>query len=238
MWPKNFWYKIYEPIIRKAAGLGVAPLKPDPDRYEKTNVHCDVLIVGGGPSGLAAALESGRTGARVILVDEQNELGGTLLTNIDQIDGDSSSDWIRAVEHELNRMPNVQILSRTTAFGYYDHNMMVMFERTKDHIESTNKYTPRQKLWYIRAKEVILSTGSIERPLVFGNNDRPGIMLVSAAIISADLVGLSDSKNNTFISCSLISSITLTNCLGVTLSSVVTLGMIVTKTSTAYLFSK
>jgi len=181
MWPKNFWYKIYEPIIRKAAGLGVAPLKPDPDRYEHKFEYCDVLVVGSGPSGLASALAAAKNGARVILAEDKSRFGGSLLTDEVTIGNKKGKDWADETISQLKSMPNVIVKNRSQVFGYYDHNMMVMFERTKDHIESPNKHTPRQRLWYIRAKEVIASTGSIERPLVFGNNDRPGIMLASAA---------------------------------------------------------
>ena len=181
MWPKNFWYKIYEPIIRNAAGLGVAPLKPDPDRYEHKFEYCDVLVVGSGPSGLASASAAAKNGARVILAEDKPRFGGSLLTDEVTIGNKKGKDWANEIIQELKSMPNVIVKNRSQVFGYYDHNMMVMFERTKDHIESPNKHTPRQKLWYIRAKEVIASTGSIERPLVFGNNDRPGIMLASAA---------------------------------------------------------
>jgi len=181
MWPKSFWHKIYEPIIRKAAGLGVAPLKPDPDRYEHKFEHCDVLIVGSGPSGLASALAAAKNGARVILAEDKSQFGGSLLTDQVTIGNKTGKEWADETIEQLKSMPNVVVKSRSQVFGYYDHNMMVMFERTKDHIESPNKYTPRQKLWYIRAKEVVVSTGSIERPLVFGNNDRPGILLASAA---------------------------------------------------------
>jgi len=181
MWPKSFWYKIYEPIIRKAAGLGVAPLKPDPDRYEHIFEYCDVLVVGSGPSGLASALAAAKNGARVILAEDKPRFGGTLLTDEVTIGNKKGKDWADDVITQLNSMPNVIVKNRSQVFGYYDHNMMVMVERTKDHIEKPKKFTPRQKLWYIRAKEVIVSTGSIERPLVFGNNDRPGIMLASAA---------------------------------------------------------
>ena len=181
MWPKSFWYKIYEPIIRKAAGLGVAPLKPDPDRYEHKFEFCDVLIAGSGPSGLSSALAAAKNGARVILAEDKPRLGGTLLTDDVTIGNKKGKDWADETVEQLKSMPNVIVKNRSQVFGYYDHNMMVMFERTKDHLESSTKYTPRQKLWYIRAKEVILATGSIERPLVFGNNDRPGIMLASAA---------------------------------------------------------
>ncbi|RZO48242.1 MAG: sarcosine oxidase subunit alpha family protein [Candidatus Pelagibacterales bacterium] len=181
MWPKSFWYKIYEPIIRRAAGLGIAPLKPDPDRYEHQFEHCDVLIAGSGPSGLASALAAAKNGARVILAEDKPRFGGSLLTDEVTIGNKKGKDWADEAVAQLKSMPNVIIKNRSQVFGYYDHNMMVMFERTKDHIENPNKFIPRQRLWYIRAKEVIISTGSIERPLVFGNNDRPGIMLASAA---------------------------------------------------------
>jgi len=181
MWPKNFWYKIYEPIIRKAAGLGVAPLKPDPDRYDHKYEYCDVLVVGSGPSGLSSALSAAKNGARVILAEDKMRFGGTLLTDEVTIGNKKGKDWADETIEQLKSMSNVIVKNRSQVFGYYDHNMMVMFERTKDHVEFPNKYTPRQRLWYIRAKEVIASTGSIERPLVFGNNDRPGIMLASAA---------------------------------------------------------
>ena len=181
MWPKNFWYKLYEPIIRKAAGLGVAPLKPDPDRYEHKYEYCDVLVIGSGPSGLASALSAAKNGARVILAEDKARFGGSLLTDEVTIGNKKGKDWVDETIEQLKSMSNVVVKKRSQVFGYYDHNMMVLFERTKDHIEFPSKYTPRQRLWYIRAKEVIASTGSIERPLVFGNNDRPGIMLASAA---------------------------------------------------------
>jgi len=181
MWPKSFWYKIYEPIIRKTAGLGVAPLKPDPDRYEHKFEHCDVLIVGSGPSGLASALAAAKNGAQVILAEDKSKFGGSLLADQVTIGNKTGKEWADETIEQLKSMPNVIVKNRSQVFGYYDHNMMVMFERTKDHIESPSEYIPRQKLWYIRAKEVVVSTGSIERPLVFGNNDRPGILLASAA---------------------------------------------------------
>jgi len=181
MWPKSFWYKIYEPIIRKAAGLGVAPLKPDPDRYEHKYEHCDILIVGSGPSGLSSALSAAKNGARVILAEDKPRFGGSLLTDEVTIGNKKGKDWVDETIDELKSMSNVIVKNRSQVFGYYDHNMMVMFERERDHVEKPNKFTPRQRLWYIRAKEVIISTGSIERPLVFGNNDRPGVILASAA---------------------------------------------------------
>ena len=181
MWPKSFWYKVYEPIIRKAAGLGVAPLKPDPDRYEHKYEYCDVLIAGSGPSGLASALAAAKNGARVILAEDKSRFGGSLLVDEVTIGNKKGKEWADEAISQLKSMPNVIVKNRSQVFGYYDHNMMVMFERTRDHIENPNKFTPRQKLWYIRAKEIIISAGSLERPLIFGNNDRPGILLSSAA---------------------------------------------------------
>ncbi len=179
MWPASFWMK-YEYFIRRAAGLGKAPSEPDPDSYEKTHAHCDVLVVGGGPAGLAAALAAGRSGARVILCDEQAEFGGTLLGAPETIDGQPSADWIAAAQAELAALPEVRLLPRTTAFGYYDHNYVCLAERTGDH-PGPGRAPYRQKLWKVRARQVVLATGAIERPLVFADNDRPGIMLAGAA---------------------------------------------------------
>jgi len=181
MWPKSFWHKIYEPLIRRAAGLGVAPLKPDPDRYEHKFEYCDILVAGSGPSGLSSALAAAKNGARVILAEDKPRFGGSLLTDEVTIGNKKGKDWADETISQLKSMPNVIVKNRSQVFGYYDHNMMVMLERTKDHIENPKKFTPRHRLWYVRAKEVVISTGSIERPLVFGNNDRPGIMLASAA---------------------------------------------------------
>jgi len=181
MWPKSFWFKVYEPIIRKAAGMGVAPLSPDPDRYEHNYEHCDVLVVGSGPSGLASALAAAKNGARVILAEDKAHFGGSLLNDDVTIGNMSGKEWASDVIAQLKNHPNVILKSRSQVFGYYDHNMTVMFERVSDHLEKPSKYTPRQRLHYIRAGEVIVSTGSIERPISFGNNDRPGIFLASAA---------------------------------------------------------
>ena len=130
MWPKNFWYKIYEPIIRKAAGLGIAPLKPDPDRYEHKFEYCDVLVAGSGPSGLASALAAAKNGARVILAEDKPRFGGSLLTDEVTIGNKKGKDWADETVSQLKSMPNVIVKNRSQVFGYYDHNMMVMFERT------------------------------------------------------------------------------------------------------------
>ncbi len=181
MWPKSFWYKIYEPFIRKAAGLGIASLEKDNERYEHKYEFCDLLVTGSGPAGLASAYSAAKNGAKVILAEDKPRFGGTLLTDDVTIDNLSGKAWADKIISELKEMPNVIVKNRSQVFGYYDHNMMVMFEKTGDHLKIKSKYTPRQRLWYIRAKEVLLSTGSIERPIVFGNNDTPGIFLSAAA---------------------------------------------------------
>ena len=179
MWPRRLW-PTYERFIRKAAGLGVSPRDPDPDRYDRSNAHCDVLVAGGGPAGLAAALEAGRTGARVILADAQPELGGRLLGSRDLVDGASAMEWVGAALNHLAAMEEVRVLPRSTVVGYYDHNFVTVLERTTDHLPITGREGPRERLWRVRAKQVVLATGAIERPLVFPDNDRPGIMLASA----------------------------------------------------------
>ena len=184
MWPKSFWMK-YELIIRRMAGLGKSPTEPDPDRYDKLYAHCDALVVGSGPAGLAAALAAGRAGARVILVDEQQEFGGSLLHDRQAvIDGKPAADWVASAVAELAAMPEVTLLPRTVAFAYYDHNAVSCMERVTDHLAPNSPdfaKQPRQRLWRIRAKDIILATGAIERPLVYLDNDRPGCMLASAA---------------------------------------------------------
>ncbi len=181
MWPKSFWYKIYEPIIRKAAGFGVASIKHDKERYEHKYEYCDLLIAGTGPSGLASAYAAAKNGAKIILAEDKSRYGGSLLTSEVTIGNQNGQDWAEQIISELKSMPNVIVKNRSQVFGYYDHNMLVMSERVSDHLPKTDKYTPKQRLWYIRAKEVVISSGSIERPLVFGNNDTPGVMLSSAA---------------------------------------------------------
>jgi sarcosine oxidase, subunit alpha len=193
MWPASFWEKIYEPVIRRAAGLGRAPREADPDHYDKTHAHCDVLVVGGGPTGLAAALAAGRAGARVILADEQAELGGSLLGGQATIDGMPAADWVATAEAELRAMREVRLLPRATVFGYYDHNYLTILERVSDHLGDRGGQ-PRQRLWKLRAKQVVLATGAIERPLVFADNDRPGIMLASAAQTYANRYGVAPGR--------------------------------------------
>lgn len=181
MWPKQAWTKIYEPIIRRAAGLGVAPTEEDPDRYACRYAHCDVLIAGAGVAGLTAALSAAATGASVILVDEQPEVGGALHYDATTIDGQDGYDWAQDAAARLKAMPNVRVLTRTTVFGYYNHGFLGLAERVSDHLDRPGRDVPRERLWQVRAKRVVIATGAIERHMVFANNDRPGIMLASAA---------------------------------------------------------
>ena len=180
MWPKSFWEKIYEPIIRKAAGLGRATKLLDPDLYEKAYAHCELLVIGSGPAGLMAALAGGRSGVRVILADEQFELGGSLLFEREEIANQSCSDWAHAVIAELASMSNVTLMPRTTIFGWYDGNVFGGLQRVNDHVAVPPPHQPRQRYWRIFAKKAVLAAGAEERPLVFGGNDVPGVMLASA----------------------------------------------------------
>jgi len=182
MWPAS-WWMTYEHVIRNAAGLGKAPTAADPDTYDHIHAHCDVLIVGGGPTGIAAALAAGRTGARVMLIDEQSEPGGSLLGSRTEVDGQPGSDWVVAARSVLAVMAEVNVLTRATAFGHYDHNYIGVLERRTDHLGPTAEghSGPRQRLWKIRAQQVIHAGGAIERPLIFSGNDCPGVMLASAA---------------------------------------------------------
>ena len=180
MWPKSFWEKIYEPIIRRAAGLGTASKLPDPDKYEKSYAHCDVLVIGSGPTGLMAALAAARSGKRVILADEGSRLGGSLLNEQEEIGGQSGFDWSQGVIAELASMPNVTLLPRTTVMGWFDGNIFGAVERVSDHLRVPDPYEPRQRYWKIHAKRSVLAAGAEERPVAFGGNDMPGVMTATA----------------------------------------------------------
>ena len=179
MGPPPAWRHVYEPAIRKAAGFGRAPTAPDPDSYGHEFAHCDVLVIGAGPAGLTAAIEAARTGARVILIDERDRAGGSLLASGEEVGGASAGHWIDQVIAELSGYPEAQLLSRTTAFGHYDGNFIAALQRCSENEASAGSYL-RERLWQIRATQVILATGAHERPLVFSDNDRPGIMLAGA----------------------------------------------------------
>ena len=193
--PAGFYYKTFmgppgkwswfEPAIRAAAGLGRAPESEDPDRYESINRHCDVLVIGGGASGLMAALSAARSGARVILAEETAELGGSLLSmnpGDTRIGGQLPHEWVAQAEAELAGTAEMLVLKRTAATGYYSDNLVLLHEKLQDHLSEADRdaYAPRQRIWRVRAKRVVLATGAVERPLVFDGNDRPGIMLAGA----------------------------------------------------------
>jgi heterotetrameric sarcosine oxidase alpha subunit len=194
MWPAALWEKLYEPMIRRAAGLGRAADDADPDTYEKVTAHCDVLVVGAGPSGLAAALAAARTGARVIVADENAHPGGRAIDDASEIDGTPGLAWVQGAVEELRGHAETRVLSRTTVFGTYDGGTYGAVERVNDHVARPAAGVPRQRLWRIVAKEVILATGATERPVVFGGNDRPGVMLAGAVRSYINRFGVSPGK--------------------------------------------
>jgi len=176
MGPTRGSWMFYEPFIRRAAGLGKGGYERDPDRYECRHEFCDVLIVGGGPAGLAAAIAAGRSGARVLLVEQDWDFGGSLLS--EAVDS-AAEEWRRARLAELEAMANVQLQLRTTAQGLYDGSTVALLER-RDHLRpDPSRGEARQIVTTLRAKSIVFATGATERPLVFANNDRPGIMLAS-----------------------------------------------------------
>lgn len=178
MWPKAFWEKLYEPVIRKAAGLGRLSMQPDPDDYDRGFLHADLLVIGSGAAGLAAALTAARAGAQVVLADEDFRLGGRMLAESQTLGGAPAADWVASVQSDLAAMENVRILTRTTVFGAYDHGIYGAVERVSDHLAVPGKV--RQTLWRITAKRAVLAAGAIERPIAFADNDRPGILLAGA----------------------------------------------------------
>ncbi len=180
MWPAAFWEKVYEPIIRKAAGLGRATYEPDPDTYEKCWAHCDLLVIGAGPAGLAAALTAGRAGARVILANEGFEPGGSLLAETAAIGEKAAADLLEETLAELASLPNVRIFSRTTVFGWYDGNVFGAVESVQKNTAAIDPNRPVERLWRLAARHAILASGAEERPLVFGGNDIPGVMIAGA----------------------------------------------------------
>lgn len=180
MWPKSFWEKLYEPIIRRAAGLGSVTREEDPDEYDKGFLHCDLLVIGAGPTGLMAALTAGRAGKRVILADEDFRMGGRLNAETYAIGNAPGADWAAATVAELSSMPNVRLMTRTTVIGAFDHGIYGAVERVSDHLPTPAKGKPRQVLWRIYAGRAILAGGATERPIAFENNDRPGIMMAGA----------------------------------------------------------
>ena len=191
MWPRAFWRRVYEPAIRAAAGLGRSPTTPDPDRYLHHYAHCDVLVIGAGPTGLAAALAASVHGGRVVLCDEQAEPGGSLLAETNaRIEGQAASVWLRETLDTLARHANVTLLPRTTAFGWFADNLIGLVQRVTDHSANPDPRLPRERLWHVRADRVVIAAGALERPLVFAGNDRPGIILADAARVYLERYGV------------------------------------------------
>ena len=180
MWPAAFWEKVYEPIIRRAAGLGSLTRQEDPDEYDKGFLHCDLLVIGAGPAGLSAALTAGRAGVRVILADEDFRMGGRLNMETLTIGDAAGADWAAGVVAELASLPNVRLMPRTTIIGAFDHGIYGAVERVSDHLATPAAGKPRQTLWRIYSSRAILAAGAIERPIAFENNDRPGIMMAGS----------------------------------------------------------
>jgi NADPH-dependent 2,4-dienoyl-CoA reductase/sulfur reductase-like enzyme len=180
MWPPSFWERVYEPLIRSAAGMGRAAAEPDPDHYEQAFAFCDILIIGSGPAGLAAAQSAARSGVRVIVCEQDFAIGGRLLSDDREIGGAPGHVWAQSIAAELRGQSNVRLMLRTCVFGIYDGQTFGALERVADHLPVPPPYQPRQRLWRIVAKRAILAGGAIERPLVFPGNDRPGVMMASA----------------------------------------------------------
>ena len=192
MWPKAFWEKLYEPAIRRAAGLGTLSKTSDPDSYDKGFLHCNLLVIGAGPAGLLTALNAGRSGAHVILAEEDFQMGGRLLSEQFEINGSDASGWISQTLAELDSFPNVRVMPRTSIYGVYDHGIYGALETVTDQIGVSG---PKQILWRIYAARSILAAGATERPIAFANNDRPGVMLASAVRSYANRYNVSTGQN-------------------------------------------
>ena len=200
MWPKSFWKNIYEPLIRKSAGLGKSPKKPDPEIYDHKHVHCDVLVIGGGISGIMSAKLAAQKNLNTILVDDKNTLGGSTIIQQNEnfkINNEISKDWLTKEIDELQKLDNLTIKTRTSIAAYHSYNYLLARENLTDHLPKDKKNNSiRQRLWKIRAKKVIIAAGSIERPLIFNNNDRPGIFLANSVNKYLNFYGVTCGLNN------------------------------------------
>ncbi|MDQ1849513.1 sarcosine oxidase subunit alpha family protein [Gemmobacter fulvus] len=196
MWPRAFWEGLYEPLIRRAAGLGSLSGQHEEGEYEKAFAFCDLLVIGAGPTGLMAALEAGRAGADVILADEDARMGGRALAETALLDGQTGADWVAQVLAELANLPNVRLMPRTSVTGAYDHGTYGALERVGLHLP-TRPHLPRECFWRIVAKRAILAAGALERPVAFENNDRPGIMMASAVRSYLNRYGVAPGKRVT-----------------------------------------
>ena len=178
LFPRPFWKHIYEPFIRQSAGLGKAPKDRDADTYEHFYFYADVVVIGGGIAGLQAALEAGKSGARVMVMEQTAEWGGRAVVDGVEIAGRPAAEWVTAAVQTLEKMENVTLRTRCMGAGVYDHGYILGYERLTDHDPELKG--PRHRLWRIRAKQTITATGAIERPLSFAGNDLPGVLLAGA----------------------------------------------------------
>ena len=197
----KLWHGLIEPVIRRAAGLGRSDESPDIARYDGHYQHADIVIVGAGPTGLQAARTAARSGARVMLVEQDTECGGSLLRDPVEIDGMAADAWIEMVQAELAAAPNVRVFTRTTLSGIFDHNMLTALERVSDHLDGPQvaEHAPRMRWHRIRAKQVVLATGAFERPLVFRNNDLPGVMFAGAVETYLQRYGVKTGNQGVFV---------------------------------------
>lgn len=191
MWPKSFWEKLYEPFIRRAAGLGALSGQVSQRSSEKAYAFCDLLIIGAGPAGLMAALEAGMAGLDVILVDENPAFGGRLLSDMPMIEGQSGDLWAASIVEQLYTLENVRLMSRTTVTGVYDQGTYGAVERVGRHVDTPASDLPKDIFWRIVARRSILASGALERFVAFPNNDRPGVMAASAVRAYLNQYGVS-----------------------------------------------
>lgn len=196
MWPRKFWEAVYEPIIRRAAGLGALSGQHNRDRYERAYAFCDLLVIGAGPTGLMAALTAARSGADVILADEDARMGGRLNAETGAIGHQPGHAWAADMVAELADMPNVRLMTRTTVTGAYDGGMYGALERVNHHAARKNGL-PLETFWRIHARRSILAAGALERPVAFRNNDRPGVMTAGAVRAYLNRWGVSPGKHVT-----------------------------------------
>ncbi|MGD1883849.1 MAG: sarcosine oxidase subunit alpha family protein [Paracoccaceae bacterium] len=197
MWPRAFWEKLYEPFIRRAAGLGALSGQANPARYEKAFAFCDLLVIGAGPTGLMAALTAAKAGADVILADEDAVLGGQLNSDLREIGGKPAQIWAAETAAELARMNNVRLMPRTTITGVYDDGVYGGLERVSHHLTKPSNALPKETFWRIASRQAILASGALERPIAFRNNDRPGIMTAGAIRTYLNRFGVSPGKSVT-----------------------------------------
>ena len=195
MWPRAFWERVYEPVIRRAAGLGALSGEHNADTYERAWAHCDLLVIGAGPTGLMAALVAGRAGADVILADEDSRMGGRLLAETYEVDGMPGHLWVAGVLDELQAMDNVRLMPRTAVTGAYDQGTYGALERVGHHKAQRGGGAPLETFWRIVAKQAVLAAGALERPVAFANNDRPGIMMAGAVRAYLNRWGVSPGKS-------------------------------------------